>query len=58
MREEQVEVGEKAMGEMMEALRKLQNFLATVEAEGGRLSLVGVGVQPPPPLPPMVQRPQ
>jgi hypothetical protein len=58
IREEQVEIGEKGMGEMMEALRKLQNFLNTVSAEGGRLSLAGVGVQPPPPPPPMVQQPQ
>jgi len=58
VREEQVEIGEKGMGEMMEALRKLQNFLNTVSAEGGRLSLTGVGAQPPPPPPPMVQQPQ
>ncbi|PWW75239.1 hypothetical protein C7212DRAFT_281504 [Tuber magnatum] len=35
VREEQVEIGEKGMGEMMEALRKLQNFLNTQSHQGG-----------------------
>lgn len=46
-REEQIEMGEKAMGEMMETLRKLQNFLTTVSAKGGRIDFMGVA---PPPM--------
>lgn len=47
VREEQVGVGKKAMGDLVEAQQKLQRFLATAEAEGGRPSHAGVGVQPP-----------
>lgn len=53
VRDQQVELGEKGMGEMMEALRKLQGFLTTVSSEGGRLGFMGAA--PPPPPPPMAQ---
>lgn len=53
VRDQQVELGEKGMGEMMEALRKLQGFLTTVSSEGGRLGFMGAALPPPPPA--MVQ---
>lgn len=49
VRDQQVELGEKGMGEMMEALRKLQGFLTTVSSEGGRVGFMGVALPPPPP---------
>lgn len=54
VRDQQVELGEKGMGEMMEALRKLQGFLTTVSSEGGRVGFMGAAPPPPPP-PPMAQ---
>lgn len=53
VRDQQVEIGEKGMGEMMEALRKLQGFLTTISSEGGRVGFMGVALPPPPPA--MVQ---
>lgn len=46
VRNEQMELGEKGMGEMMEALRKLQGFLTTVNNEGSRVGFMGIASPP------------